>query len=328
MATTSAPLNVTLTNSGTATLGITNVNLSGTNFADFSQTNTCGSSVVAGGNCSINVMFTPTAAGTRRASLSITDNASGSPQIVSLTGTGVQAPTTTISLLPSSLTFGAQNTGTRSGQSVTLTNTGTATLSITSIAISGTNSADFSQSSTLCGSTLGAGISCPIYVTFTPSAAGARSATLSVTDNASGSPQTVSLTGMGVQPAVDFSPATLSFAPLGVGLTSLPQTVTVSNTGSAAVNLSNIYVVTGYFAATNNCPYTFSAGATCSISVTFSPGQTGRLNGSLSITESTSTTPQLIPLSGAGITGPGPYNLSVLAGSSTTHETGITVTVQ
>jgi hypothetical protein len=86
---TSAAQSVTLTNTGNATLSITSIGLAGTNSGDFSQTNTCGSSVVAGANCSISVNFTPTAAGSRSASVSITDNASGSPQTISLSGTGV-----------------------------------------------------------------------------------------------------------------------------------------------------------------------------------------------------------------------------------------------
>jgi hypothetical protein len=86
---TSPAQSVTLTNTGTATLSISSMGLTGTNSGDFSQTNTCGSSVVAGANCSINVTFTPTAAGTRSASVSIADNASGSPQTISLSATGL-----------------------------------------------------------------------------------------------------------------------------------------------------------------------------------------------------------------------------------------------
>jgi hypothetical protein len=90
---TSAAQSVTLTNTGNATLSITSIGLAGTNSGDFSQTNTCGSSVTAGANCSISVNFTPTATGSRNASVPITDNASGSPQTISLSGTGVQPST-------------------------------------------------------------------------------------------------------------------------------------------------------------------------------------------------------------------------------------------
>jgi hypothetical protein len=87
--------NLMLTNSGNAALSITGISVGGTNPSDFRQTNSCGSSVVAGGNCSIGVTFTPTATGSRSATLSIGDNATDSPQLVSLAGTGVPLATPT-----------------------------------------------------------------------------------------------------------------------------------------------------------------------------------------------------------------------------------------
>jgi uncharacterized membrane protein len=84
---------VTLTNSGNAALSITGISVAGTNPGDFRQTNSCGSSLVAGGNCSIDLTFTPTATGSRSATLSVGDNATGNPQSVSLAGTGVPPAT-------------------------------------------------------------------------------------------------------------------------------------------------------------------------------------------------------------------------------------------
>jgi predicted small lipoprotein YifL len=86
--TTSAAQTVTLSNTGNASLSITSIAVTGANASDFAQTNTCGSSVAAGANCAIAVMFTPSALGTWTAALSISDNASGSPQSVALSGTG------------------------------------------------------------------------------------------------------------------------------------------------------------------------------------------------------------------------------------------------
>ncbi len=196
--TTSAAQSVTLTNSGSAALSLTSVAISGTNGSDFAQTNTCGSSVNANASCTISVTFTPTAAGTRTANVSITDNATGSPQTVSLTGTGATAggnPAVTLS--PTSLTFASQTVNTTSAaQSVTLTNSGSAALSLTSVAITGTNSTEFAQTDT-CGTSVNANASCTISVTFTPTAAGTRTANVSITDNATGSPQSISLTGTG-----------------------------------------------------------------------------------------------------------------------------------
>src|SRR5439155_1098217 len=105
------------------------------------------------------------------------------------------------SLSPTSLTFPSQTVGTTSAaQAVNLSNSGSAALSITSIAITGTNSGDFAQNNNcpLSPSTLAAGAKCTINATFTPSATGTRSATLTVSDNATGSPQTVALSGTGI----------------------------------------------------------------------------------------------------------------------------------
>ena len=85
---------MTLTNSGNASLAITTVKIGGTNASDFSKTDTCtNATVAASATCAISVTFAPTAAGSRTASISIADNASGSPQSVSLTGTATSQPT-------------------------------------------------------------------------------------------------------------------------------------------------------------------------------------------------------------------------------------------
>lgn len=186
--TTSSAQAITLSNSGTGAMSISSITTSG----DFAQTNNCGSSVGAGASCIINVTFTPTAGGTRTGTLSVSDNATGSPHTASLSGTGL---TPSVSLSPGSLAFAGQALGTSSGgQSVTLTNTGAGALSISSMTATG----DFAQTSS-CGNSLAAGASCNINVTFTPTAAGLRTGTLTVNDNAPGSPRSVSLSGAVVQ---------------------------------------------------------------------------------------------------------------------------------
>ena len=188
---------MTLSNTGTSPLTISSIAIGGTNPGDFGQTNNCPispSTLAASASCTINITFTPTAAGSRSASLAVSDNATGSPQTASLSGTGVTA---TATLSPTSLTFSSQNVGTTSAaQAVTLSNTGSAALSISSIAFTGTNSTDFAQTNN-CGSSLAASASCTINVTFTPAATGSRTATLTANDSASGSPQTASLSGTG-----------------------------------------------------------------------------------------------------------------------------------
>ena len=300
--TTSAAQSVTLNNTGSAALTITSIAVAGTNPGDFAQTNTCGASVAAGGNCSISVTFTPTAAGNRGASVTITDSAAGSPHAVTLSGTGAGVPI--VSLSSGSLTYANQNVGTTSAaQSVTLNNTGSAALTITSIAVTGTNPGDFAQTNT-CGASVAAGGSCSISVTFTPTAAGTRGASVTIADNAAGSPHTVTLSGTGgAVPIVSLSSGSLTFANQNVGTTSAAQSVTLNNTGTAALTITSIAVTgtnAGDFAQTNTCGASVAAGGNCSISVTFTPTAAGSRNASVTITDNAAGSPHTVTLSGTG----------------------------
>jgi two-component sensor histidine kinase len=291
---------VTLTNTGNAALSIAGITVTGTNASDFAQTNTCGSSVAAAANCTITVTFKPSASGSRTASVSITDNASGSPQTASLSGTGTAG---VVSLSATSLAFGTQPVGTPgTGQTLTLSNTGSTALSITSLALTGTNASDFAQTNT-CGSSVAAGSNCTISVTFKPSASGSRTASVSITDNASGSPQTVSLSGTGTAALVSLSPTSLAFGNQPVEMTSTAQAVTLSNTGNAALSITSL-ALTGTnasdFEQSNACGSSLAAGANCTIAVMFRPSVAGAEAASLSIADNSSGSPQTVALSGAG----------------------------
>jgi Abnormal spindle-like microcephaly-assoc'd, ASPM-SPD-2-Hydin/Beta-propeller repeat len=186
----SSPIPVTLTNTGTDNLLITSI----IDANGFSQTNNCPVAPTPLGpdqSCTINVTFTPSAPGTANDTLTITDNAAGSPQTVPLTGLGL-SPAALLS--PSPLTFSSQLAGASATLTVKLTNGGNAPLIITSIAFTGPNASEFGQTNN-CPSSLAPDNSCTINVTFTPTAAGSATASLSVTDNAPGSPQTVPITG-------------------------------------------------------------------------------------------------------------------------------------
>ena len=189
---------VTLTNTGSGPLTITGIAITGTNATSFSETNTCGTSVAKGASCSITITFKPTAAGTLTASLGITDNAAGSPQKLTLTGTGATASSTTVTVSPTALTFAATTVGsTSAAQAVTLKNTGTSALSVTSIGLSGADVSSFVASFGTCTSPVAAGATCQVTVAFKPAAKGALTATFSIIDNATGSPQKVTLSGTG-----------------------------------------------------------------------------------------------------------------------------------
>jgi hypothetical protein len=196
--TTSAPRTVTLTNTGDADLTGISIGLSGHHSADYAQSNTCPSTLAAKAHCFIIVTFTPSTTGSRSASVTIMNNAPHNPQTVALSGSGTTTSAPVVSLSPTSLSFGNQQVNaTSTVRTVTLTNTGNADLVIQGIELGGSNSGDFGQQNT-CPSTLAAQAHCTLSVNFTPSAEGSRSASLTISDNASGNPQSVALSGTGV----------------------------------------------------------------------------------------------------------------------------------
>ncbi len=183
--TTSAIKKVSLTNTGASALSISSITAS----AGFAATNTCGSSLASGARCMISVTFTPTIAQAYTGAVTIADNASNSPQIIATSGSGVNA----VTLSATNLTFSSRTVGTTSSPlSVTLTNNLTTALTITSISATG----DFAETNT-CGNAVAAGLQCTISTTFTPTVIGARTGTLTITDSAINSPQTVTLSGTG-----------------------------------------------------------------------------------------------------------------------------------
>ncbi|MGD0922710.1 MAG: choice-of-anchor D domain-containing protein [Terriglobia bacterium] len=261
---------VTLTNSGVAPVDIASVVATD----DFAQTNDCGSSLGIGASCTLGVTFAPTAPGSRTGTLTITDNAPGTP-VVNLSGTGIQP---VVALSPLSLSFGDQPLyRTSAPQTVTLTNTGNVVLNLTSIAVGG----DFAQTNN-CGASVAAAGSCTIDVTFHPTTTWLRTATLRITDDAANSPQTVALSGTGTVPGIELRPLNLSFGNQALGTTSAPKAVTLYSTGTAPLIITGISTSEN-FAQTNNCVSPVPARTDCTIQITFTPpptvagGQAGEL---------------------------------------------------
>lgn len=222
---TSAAQTITLTSTGGVPLLISSIKAS----TNFTATNTCPiapATLNPGSTCTISVKFAPMVAGLATGNITISDNAVDTPQMVSLTGTGV-GPVAELS--PAGLTFAAQTIGAAStAQTVTLSNSGDTALTITSIAISG----DYSQTNH-CGPSLAPATSCTVTVTFTPTMGGTRTGTLTITDNATGSPHSITLTGTGA----DFTGAPAAGAPASATVTAgQPATYTVSFAGSAGFN--------------------------------------------------------------------------------------------
>lgn len=205
----SAPQSLILTNNGGADLLINSFAVSGENRLDFVQTNNCPTApsvVPAMGHCEIRVVFNPTIVGTLTAVLSISDNASGSPQSVDLKGTAT-APGPLAVFGGSNLGFGNQPAGTTSAPHVvTLTNNGGATMNVNSpVSINGVAAAEFRLQPVKNGCPSGTWqlapkTSCDIGVVFAPTSIGPKNAQISIIDDAPGSPHSVELNGIGVAP--------------------------------------------------------------------------------------------------------------------------------
>jgi hypothetical protein len=301
-----------LSNTGNAPLTSSGVTFTGANPGDFSvASTTCGATLTAGASCSFAVVFKPAAAGSRAAVLDATDNAAGSPQTAMLSGTGIAAAPQAV-LTPTSLVFPATTSGTTAAaQQVRLSNPGNGPLTISGISISGANPGDFAQTNN-CGASLAVNASCTIALTFSPQSAGAFTASLSVADNAAASPQGVSLSGSGVAgpaPQAHLAPASLSFAATTIGATSVSQTITLSNPGTATLAISGITLAganPGDFAQSSACGTALAAAASCAISVSFTPSATGSETATLEVADNATGALQAVALSGLGDAVPTP----------------------
>jgi sugar lactone lactonase YvrE len=288
---------VALSNSGTGPLSFSGSGISTS--GDFAQTNNCGPAVAPVTSCQVVVTFTPTVTGARTGYLYATDNAG--TQTVTLAGTGASAaPTVTAS--PESLVYPTQLLHVKSAvQSAVLSNTGTAAVKVTSVGISG----DFAKSG-VCPLSLAAGKSCTLKITFTPTAAGTRTGTLTYT--LSSGVITVALTGTGTATAsgwLTLSPTSFDFNNGYVVGDNPTQDFIVTNTNGVPAGITKITMSgSKVFTQTNNCGTTVGANASCTITVTFTPTLAGTFTGLLTVTEGAGTAHK-IPLSGTAYTGGG-----------------------
>ena len=290
---TSTLLPVTIENSGSNSVALTSV----TATAPFSvAANPCGSSLVGHSACSISIAFTPTAPGTIDGTLSITDSAG--IQTVALAGLG--AAKATDSLSGSSLQFPETVVGQLSSfQFITLSNDGDLPL----IDISVSASPGF-RASTTCSGSLGAHASCAISAAFAPTAEGAASGTVTVSDALRS--QMISVSGTGLKaPEITVSPAQINFPPVIRGQSSSPATLTVTNTGGAPMANLNFQLtgplISSFSLTGSTCGPTLANGNNCSIKITFTPSSVGQLNATLSVSSSTNGVSAVqVPISGIG----------------------------
>jgi len=291
---------VTLKNTGTTTLTVTSVGMTGVAAGDFSETDTCkGVAVAKGASCTLKATFTPTQAGSRTAVMAINANVAGGQLGVALSGTGVA--TANVTLLPSSVDFGAVQVGvTSTGQTFNVQNVGGSPVTISSIVVT----APFLKSASTCGSSLAAGTGCAVTVTFLPTQAGAAAGSLTVKDSVGS--QAAVLNGTGVTAPTDTLSATsLTFPSTVAGQVSAPMTVTISNTGGqplTGIGTSVASSPAGDFAAVSNCGGTLAAGSSCGVSVTFAPTTTKAETGTLTISDALKA--QAVTLKGTGLRAP------------------------
>jgi hypothetical protein len=225
---------------------------------------------------------------------------------------------------PGTLVFPAQQIGTTSAASpITIFDLGSAALTVSSVLATG----DFSAQQS-CGTVTASGGTCPVQVTFTPTAAGTRTGMLTITDNSAGSPRTVALSGTGSAATATLAPTSLSFGTQQPGTTSAPQTVTLTNSGAVPLTISKVDV-SGPFGETNNCGAGLNAGQACTFNVTFTPTTTSTATGALTVTDSASGTPQTVPLTGGtqslglGVASGGSASATVTAGQTATYSLSI-----
>ena len=309
LTTTSNYLVSLVTNTGAFNVNFSAVGVSGKNASDFAvDASQCGATLAVGSSCNLIVTFAPSGSGARVATITLADDAAGSPQKIALSGTGVLA-VTTLSFNATAFDFGPQNLGTSSLWNLAVSSNGSVGTTFTSVSLSGPNAGDFSISGNTCQ---GAQYFCGLTVTFVPGGIGPRSAVLSFSDSAVGSPQTVTLSGTGqaVTTTLSVSPKQVNFGALNLTQISPAQTVTLTNTGTTAITLGTTAIV-GANAADflvsddtftgNACTNSLAVGGTCTVSLTFSPKAVGPRAATLQIASDAKGSPQSIALTGRGL---------------------------
>lgn len=257
---------------------------------NFTVVSHCPATVSPGANCAVELTFKPSALGARTATVTITDNDASSPQVIHLTGEG-----TALKISPSPFHFaGVVQLGSTAKETFAVKNVSGASVSVSSVAV--TPSGPYSQT-TSCTKSLAPQQSCNITVMLKPTVSGNNPGTLVVVDTSAGGPETVPLTA--TVSAVKVVPSSLTFPAQAVGTTSAARTISVTNTGDAALTIPRISADSS-FSETNTCGSSLDSQASCTISVTFSPGQKGPFSGVVRIFDNDNTSPQQIKVSGTG----------------------------
>jgi len=290
-----ANMNLTISNTGSADLTVSAVSLTG---AEFSVSGiTTPKTIVAGQSAVAGLSFQPKVGGAAAATLSIMSNDPAHPTMsVAMAGTGFQSG---ISLTPSSANFGSVAVGSTNSQTIQIGNPGTSVLTITQAIVTGTG---FSTTGLTVPVSINPGQSTTFNAKYQPTATGAASGSITLVSNAASSPTVVALTGTGVvaTQTLSFSTNTVSFGNVATG-TSSTLPVTVTDTGNSNVQISQIAASgSGYTLSGASAPVTLAPSQSLTFNVIFSPTVTGSVSGSVTITSNATGSPSTITLSGNG----------------------------
>ena len=205
---------------------------------------------------------------------------------------------------PSALTFTSATLGfTQPTQIVTVTNGTSAAVNITSASITGVSASDFAlvpQPGSDCAITIPANATCTFQISFTPSASGARDAYLVLTNTSANPSIAIALAGIGVPGSagpVSLTPATLTFTQLGI-----PQTLTLTNSGSSPLSINAINLSSTAYTQTNDCGSSLPAASSCSIDVSV-PGPLTAASATLTVVDDAAGGPQTASLNFSGNAG-------------------------
>jgi len=307
----SAALATTLSNTGSAALNVGSIAVGGSNGGDFRLTGgSCasGASLAAGANCTVQLVFRPSASGARSGSLTISHNATGGSSSVALSGTGNAVAQATLSLSATALDFGALLTNAPAQRTLTLTNSGQAALNFSSIAVGGAQAGYFTLGGTCAtGTPVAVGASCTVAVQAQPTVAGAFSASLNLASNASNANVAVGLSGnaSAAAPAINASPSAVAFGLWTIGASPLSQQVTLNNRGNVALAFSSI-AVNGAAGITigsgGNCGSSLAVGASCTVPLQFAPAAVGDVAGTLLVRSNAADLS--VAVTGSGTTSP------------------------
>jgi hypothetical protein len=290
----STPQNITISNTGGTPTSLQVPTVTGAGFK--LSANTCGASLPPDTGCTVAITFTPTTSGAYSGTFTITDGVG--TQTASLNGIGTSPATDALS--PLTLAFAPQELTTVSApQHLTLTNSGDVALTLIAAQVT---SGDFTVANA-CGNSLNPHSTCAINVMFQPQSLGTETGSLTLSDQYR--TQSVALSGVGTPPpGVSLSPIfVLNFPTTGVGQTSLPQTVTLTNNSNQPLQVQNT-AITGDFnilPGSNTCGAVLAANTACTMQLVFAPTIGGARTGTLTVTHNAPNSPQILHLTGAAV---------------------------